>query len=70
MGIGVARAVRQVILANELAHSRAALQQLITWLKKLSHDFSIHGCDVDDLRWEIRRLARELRRRTGGQSTR
>lgn len=63
---GIARAVRQVILANELAHSRAALAQLITWLGTIADDFARHGCDVGDLRWEIRRLERELRRRGRG----
>ena len=61
----IAQAVRQLILSNELAGTRSGLRQLIAWLGEIADDFAIHGCDVDDLRWEIRRLERELRRRTG-----
>jgi len=61
----IAQAVRQLILSNELAGTRSGLRQLIAWLGEIADDFAIDGCDVDDLRWEIRRLERELRRRTG-----
>lgn len=61
----IAGAVRQTILTNELAGTRAGLRQLIGWLAEIADDFDAHGCDVCDLRWEIRRLERELRRRNG-----
>jgi len=61
----VAHAVRRVILANELASSRYGLHRLIGWLREIADDFAAHGADVNDLRWEIRRLTRELRRRGG-----
>lgn len=63
--IGVASAVRQVILSNELAHTRRGLRQLVGWLTEIADDFAAHRANVDDLRWEIRRLERELRRRSG-----
>lgn len=59
----IARAVRHVILANELAGTQWGLRQLIGWLSQIAADFSAHGCDVSDLRREIRRLERELGRR-------
>jgi len=61
----VAGAVRRVILENELADTRSGLRQLIDWLRQIADDFASHACDVTDLRWEIRRLERELRRRSG-----
>lgn len=61
----VAGALRQVILANELAHTRSGLRQLIDWLGRIADDFGAHGCDVADLRCEICRLERELWRRGG-----
>lgn len=60
-----AAAVRDVILTNELAHTRNGLRLLIGWLGMIADDFGAHGCDVTDLRWEIQRLTRELRRRGG-----
>jgi hypothetical protein len=63
----IAGALRQLILVNELAHTRTGLRQLIGWLAMIADDFSAHGANVDDLRWEIRRLERELRRRSGAK---
>lgn len=60
-----ASAIRALILSNELAHSRTRLRQLVDWLRAIVDDFTAHGVDVNELRWEIRRLERELRRRAG-----
>lgn len=66
----IARAVKQFILRNEIAHTRRGLESLVAWLREIADDFEAHGADVSDIRAVIQHFKDEIRHRRGGMTLR